>query len=538
MSRGRSSLEALERLTKRRIEELLSARFKDGFKELKDLPSPFALHDMERAAERVAEAVHKKERIVIVGDYDVDGVVSTAIMEEFFELINFPVKSIIPNRFRDGYGLSPSILERVEADLVITVDNGIAAFEAAELCKRRGIDLIITDHHTTAEELPDAYAIVNPKKEQCAFPYPEICGAQVAWFLVGALKSALGVDIKMSRFLDLLAVAVVADVMPLVAINRPIVKRGLEMISTSKRPAFEAVRAYLGKSSFGSMDIGFSIAPRINSAGRMEDAAVALKFLRAKTLSEASSGWLKLEELNSLRRATEAEATMEAVEMADPDDPVIVVAKEGWHEGVVGIVASRLVDRFKKPAIVLSIEDGRAKGSGRSVGEVDLFSLLQSCEEEFFGFGGHKMAAGLSLPVENLERFRKKICSYAKKLDPSLFLPKENLLGVLPLSEIDWELMELLERFEPYGESNGRPAFLLEDVEVLESRTIGADGNHLKLLVGRGGRELQAVWFGFDRAVSRGDRISLSGSLQINEFNSKRSIQFLVDKILFKYRII
>ncbi len=523
----------LPSLTKEKIAAILEARFDDGFKELKDLPSPFDLHDMSKAADRIALAVERKERIAVVGDYDVDGVVSTAIMEEFFELVGYPVETLIPNRFRDGYGVSPALLERIDADVVITVDNGITAFEAAEVCKNRGIDLIITDHHTAAESLPDAYAIINPKKSECSFAYPEICGAQVAWFLVGALKKRLGIELAMSRFLDLLAVAIVADVMPLVSINRALVQKGLSMLSASKRPAFEAARAYLGKKSFAAMDIGFAIAPRINSAGRMADASEALMFLRSSDTAEASRQWLRLEELNHLRRSIEAEATQEAMQMADPDAPVIVVAKEGWHEGVVGIVASRLVDRFQKPAIVLSIEGGRAKGSGRSIGEVDLFNLLQRCEKHMIGFGGHKMAAGLSLAEESIEAFANEICKEAEKLDPSLFMPTDNVMGVLPMDEIDWGLMELLEHFEPYGEANSRPRFLISDAEVIEARTIGAQGNHLKLLIGNGRSVLQAIWFGFDKEVKRGERISLTGALQINEFNEKRSIQLLVDKILF-----
>ncbi|WP_456402290.1 single-stranded-DNA-specific exonuclease RecJ [Hydrogenimonas sp.] len=535
---SRVGLCGLPKLTKASIAALLAARFDEGFKELKDLPSPFDFHDMARAAERIARAIEAKERITVVGDYDVDGVVSSAIMEEFFELIGYPVDTVIPNRFRDGYGISPAVLDRIEADLIITVDNGITAFEAAKICKERGIDLIITDHHTAAETLPDAYAIVNPKKGACTFAYPEICGAQVAWFLVGALKKRLGVEIRMSRFLDLLALAIVADVMPLVSINRALVQRGLEMLSTSRRPAFEAARAYLGKSRFGAMDIGFSVAPRINSAGRMEDAVEALRFLRAKNRSEASRYWLRLEELNSLRRETEAEATEEAVRMADPDAPVIVVAKEGWHEGVVGIVASRLVDRFKKPAIVLSVEGERAKGSGRSIGEVDLFKLLQQCESSLTGFGGHKMAAGLTLPAKNVADFRDAICAHAGRIDPRSFLPKEDVMGELPMEEIDWDLMELLERYEPYGEANSRPRFLIRDAEVLDVRLIGAHSNHLRLLLGNGRKRLQAVQFGFEREVKKGQRITLTGTLQINEFNEKRTIQFLVDKILFNQGVL
>jgi len=523
----------LPKLTKAKIDALLAARFGDGFKTLAELPSPFDLHDMERAADRIALATERGEKIAVVGDYDVDGVVSTALMEEFFEIVGYPVQTLIPNRFRDGYGVSPGILERIDADVVVTVDNGITAVEAAEVCRRRGIDLIVTDHHTPSDTLPDAYAIVNPKKEACDFAYPEICGAQVAWFLIGALKKRLGLDLKMGRFLDLLSLAIVADVMPLVSINRPLVQKGLQMLSTSPRPAFEAVRAYLGKSTFSAEDIGFGIAPRINSAGRMEDASIALRFLRAKTLSEASEGWLRLDALNRERRSVEARTAEEAAEMAGerPDDPVIVVAGEGWHEGVVGIVASRLVSRFKKPAIVLAVDGERAKGSGRSLGEVDLFALLERSAEELEGFGGHRMAAGMALKTERIDAFREAICREASKLDPALFVPAPDVMGELPMAEIDWELMAILDRYEPYGEANERPRFLLRDVEVVEARPIGQEKNHLKLFLRDGRHTLPAVQFGYDRMVRPGERITLSGTLQTNEYNDRRSIQLMVNQI-------
>ena len=521
----------LPKLTKARIEAILASRFADGFKELSDLPDPYELHDMERAAERIARAVRKGERIAVVGDYDVDGVVSTALMEEFFEIAGHPVQAVIPNRFDDGYGVSPRVLDRIDADVVVTVDNGITAVEAAELCKARGIDLIVTDHHTPSDTLPDAYAIVNPKQSACSFAYPEICGAQVAWFLIGALKRHLGLDLPMGRFLDLLALAIVADVMPLTSINRPLVQKGLEKLSTSRRPAFEAVRAYLGKNRFSAEDVAYGIAPRINSAGRMADASTALRFLRAKNLSEASAAWLELDALNRERREIENRTTEEAIAAARPEDPVVVVAQEGWHEGVVGIVASRLVGRYGKPAIVLAAEGGRAKGSGRSVGEVDLYGLLSRSAEWLEGFGGHKMAAGLSLEVRNLDAFRRKICDEASRLDPELFVPKGRVLGELPLSEVDWELMEILERYEPYGEANARPAFLFRELEVVEARPIGQEKSHLKLFLRSGGRTLSAIRFSYEERVAPGDRIDLSGTLQINEFNGRRSIQLMVDKI-------
>ncbi|WP_456389464.1 single-stranded-DNA-specific exonuclease RecJ [Hydrogenimonas sp.] len=521
----------LSLLTKAKIDALLRARFDEGFKTLKEIPNPFQLHDMDRAATRIVQAVEKNERIAVVGDYDVDGVVSSALMDEFFETIDYPVDIVIPNRFGDGYGVSLSVLERIDADVVITVDNGIAAIEAAEACRARGIDLIITDHHTPSEKLPDAYAIVNPKKRECTFAYPEICGAQVAWFLIGALKQKMGLDIKMGRFLDLLALAIVADVMPLTSINRPLVQKGLQMLSTSRRPAFEAARSYLGKQRFSAEDIGYGIAPRINSAGRMEDAAVALKFLRAKTIDEASSGWIMLDTLNQARRQEEAETTAMAIDMANHNDPVIVVAGEGWHEGVLGIVASRLVDRFKKPAIVFSVKNGRAKGSGRSIGDVDLFALLNRCKSFLTAFGGHKMAAGLSLDKEKIEVFRGAVCKEASSLPPELFVPKENVLGELPVGEIDWDLMEILARYEPYGEANSRPKFLIKNINVIDVRAIGAEKNHMKLLLGNGNISLPAIQFGFDKMASIGEKIDVSGTLQVNEFNGDRTIQLLIDRI-------
>jgi len=521
----------LPRLNKAKIIRLLLARFSDGFKSLKELPNPFELHDMDRASERIALAIKDKKRVAIVGDYDVDGVVSTALMVEFFDNLDYPVKVVIPNRFSDGYGISLKILERIDADVIITVDNGITAFQVADVCKQRDIDLIITDHHSPSNKLPDAFAIVNPKKPECSFTYPEICGAQVVWFLIGALKAKMGLSIKMGSFLDLLALAIIADIMPLVSINRPLVQKGLEKLSKSNRPAFEVARAHLGKSYFSAEDIGYGLAPRINSAGRMKDANVALQFLRSKTLSEASSNWFTLDNLNNLRKQTELEITNSAISLADPKDSVIVVAKDGWHEGVVGIVASRLVDHFKKPAIVLSIDKDRAKGSGRSIGDVDLFALLNRCKTYLDGFGGHKMAAGLSLETKKIEIFKKAICQEALKLPPKAFLPKDQIMGELPMSEIDWELMDIISKFEPYGEANSRPKFLMRNLNVVDVKTIGVDKNHLKLVLADKDLRLQAIQFGFDKMININQKVDVVGTLQINEFNNQRSIQLFIEHI-------
>jgi len=330
----------MKRLSKREILAILRKRFAEGFVKLSQIPQPDTLKDLSRAVERIKRAIEAQERITIVGDYDVDGVVSTALMLEFFDIIGYPVKHIIPNRFKHGYGLSKSVIDKVrDSDLIITVDNGISAIEAAEYCRELGIDLIITDHHTPGSQLPRAYAIVNPKQEACSFAYSEICGAQVAWFLIGGLKQALGVAVDMKRFLDLLAVAIVADVMPLRHINRALVLAGLQIFQTSERPAVKFLRSVMKKHQFSSEDLAFSIAPVINSAGRMEDASLALDFLRSRDFFSASVYYARLLALNSQRKAEERRVYEASVEFVDEREPVIVSVGEDWSEGVVGIVA-------------------------------------------------------------------------------------------------------------------------------------------------------------------------------------------------------
>ena len=522
------------RLDKERLRRLLSERFREGFCRLGDIPAPSLLKDAPRAAQRIAEAVRKGERITLVGDYDVDGVTSTALTTLFFRQIPYPLDVIIPNRFSDGYGVSPSVLERVEADLVITVDNGISAIESAEICKARGIDLIITDHHTPGPALPDAYAIVNPKQGACSYPTSEICGAQVAWLLLAEVKRELSAEIDMGQFLELLALAIVADVMPLTGINRTIVQAGLKQMARSPRPASVIIREFLNKTALTSEDIGFQIAPRLNSAGRLEDASIALKFLTADDETTAYHQFELLDQLNQLRKATEAQVTEEAAASVTPEDPVIVVAGEGWHEGVVGIVASRLVQQFGKPAIVLSIENGRAKGSARSVGNVDIFELIAAQREHLEKFGGHKMAAGLSLPAAAIESFRRAINAAARALDPDDFLPVESILGELESGSIDFELLQILDTFEPYGEGNPRPKFLARDAEVVAVKTFGSDRSHSRVQLRFFAHERQThELLAFRRVLEMPEkrRMTCSYTLNRNEFNGRVSIQMMLERI-------
>lgn len=521
-------------LDKSSLERLLNQRFGTGFDKLSDIPDPALLVDAEKAAERIATAVRRGERIALVGDYDVDGVTSTALVTLFFRQIPCPLFVTIPNRFSDGYGVSPGVLERIDADVVFTVDNGINAFAAAEVCRERGIDLIITDHHTPAETLPDVYAVVNPRRSDDTYPFPDICGAQVAWLLMALVKKKLGLKVDMGQFLELLALAVIADVMPLVGINRTIVQAGLRQMQRSDRPASVIIREALNKTRLSAEDIGFQVAPRLNAAGRLEDAQIALAFLTAEDTATAYRQFDLLTQLNTMRKAIEAEATEEALSFIKETDRVIVAAHEGWHEGVVGIVAARLVQRFEKPAIVLSIEGERAKGSARSLGAVSIYDLIATQHTLLEKFGGHAMAAGLSLKVEHLEAFHAGLNAEAAKLDPEDFRPVEAVMGQLAPSCVDFELLELLERFEPYGEGNPRPRFLARDAEVTEIRYLGSEGDHSKVSL-RLDRQDERTYdlIAFRRRIERPKkgRMTCSFTLNKNEFNGRTSIQLMLERL-------
>ena len=514
------------------LKRKLDERFDDGFSKLSDIPDPALLLNAPKAAKRIADAVRNKERITLVGDYDVDGVTATSLVTLFFRELGYPLTTIIPNRFSDGYGVSASVLDRVEADLVFTVDNGINAFEAAEVCKQRNIDLIITDHHTPSDELPDVYTIVDPKLPDDTYPFKEICGAQVAWLMLVLVKKELAANINMTQYLPLLALAVVADVMPLIGINRAIVQHGLKQMLTSNIPAFGIIKEYLNKSVLSAEDIGFQIAPRINSAGRLEDASIALEFLTAETPEKAFKQFELLNKLNDLRKSIEADVTEEAITQVEAGQDVIVVYGDNWNEGVVGIVASRLVHRFGRPAIVLSITEGRAKGSARSIGNVSIYELIKSQESLLIGFGGHIMAAGLALAEEDIERFKKEINLVASNIDPADFIPQEELIGELTPSSINMNLLALLDAYEPFGEANPRPRFLAKDAYVTKVSYMGKERDHSRVTIQLDGgvdeHDLIAFKQRYQMPTSR--RLTCSYTISKNEWNGNISIQMMLDK--------
>ena len=521
----------MSKITKKELSELLSARHDNSnYSKLAQIPGPDSFKDIKKAATRIKEAISKNEQITIVGDYDVDGVVSTTIIVDFFRRIGIDVNYIIPNRFEHGYGLSPKIVDMINEGLVITVDNGISACNAAQRLKEKNIDLIITDHHTVGTEIPKAYAIVNPKQSDCTFPFKDICGAQVAWYLCAAIKKEINANVNLQEFFDLLCVAIIADIMPMTSLNYTMVRYGLKQIKTSNRPAFIKINEMMQKEIYISDDVGFTIAPKINSAGRMDDASVALSFLLSKNSYEANDALQMLEELNCYRKTLQEEISQKADKATNKEDNAVVVWGEGWHEGVIGIVASKLSNSYKKPAFIFSVKDGIAKGSARANANINLHSVISQTSDLLIAFGGHKNAAGLSIEEKNLEEFKERI-NEILNIEPEELHIEHNVLGELDVSDVDIDFLDIIEQFEPYGLENHRPIFKISQSKVLKSQLFGRDKNHLKLTLNSNGFVFEALWFNTDRKILA-DYIDLVVSVNKNEFRGQINPQFLIQDIL------
>ncbi len=519
-------------LGKEDIKRILSLRFeKDLHKKLSDLPLPCCLKDAYKAAGRIKEAIEKNQKVAIVGDYDVDGIISCTIMAEFFDDIGFDYIVKIPNRFKDGYGINKDIVSELDVDLIITVDNGIAAFEAAELCKQKHIDLIITDHHMPLETLPEAFAIINPKQKDCNFPDIEICGAEVAWYLIAALKEVCKLKYDMSKFIELLAIAIIADMMELRDINRILTKKGIECINKSKRAAFKAMKHYYQKQEFSLDNISFLIAPLINSAGRMDDASISYRFLHTKNFNEALSSLEQIISFNESRKDEEKQLFDASLAQVKENDSCVIVSGKNWHEGVLGIVASRLAKHFNKPSFVFSLNENKLKGSARSVGKIDILSLITKAGALLNNYGGHKSAAGLGLDLENYESFKELMQTQCSQIPHSSFLDTDEILGVLEPKDIDFEMLELLEYFEPFGYKNPRPLFVIKDLSVKNKRILDPAGKHLKLILTKDNKSLEALFFNFDKEPNLNENISLLGSITKNSFRGLITPQLIIKNI-------
>lgn len=513
---------------------------------LDHLHDPFLLTDLRVGVERLLAAVARGERIAVHGDYDVDGITSTVILRRMIELLGGDVVHWIPERLRDGYGLQPEAIERLHGRgvrVIVTVDCGIRSQQAGRRARELGVDLVITDHHEPEQALPPALAVINPRRGDCRYPDKDLAGVGVALKVVQGLCAKAGRGRWLPGFLKLAAIGTVADVVPLRGENRVIARLGLEQLT--RGPHTVGLQALLDVSGLaakkiGSYEVGFVLAPRVNAAGRMNTPDLAARLLLAADpglAGEARRLAERLDAENAKRREEEAEILRDARRRITKDPAVaahsaLVVWADGWHRGVIGIVASKLVDEFHRPVVVLSVDGAAAHGSGRSVRGFDLLAALEQCADLFDRFGGHRYAAGLTMPAARLPEFRARLAEYAnERLGPADLVPRLAIDAPLPLAAIDGRLLAALGALEPFGVGNRRPVFHAQAVEVVDGPRI-VKQRHLAMTVRQGRARFRGMaWRAADRADlvrARRAALDVAFSLTENTFRGDTSIELAV----------
>lgn len=508
---------------------------------LGQLRDPLLMKDMDKAAARVARALEAGETIAVYGDYDVDGITSTCLLTDFLRREGGQVIPYIPDRMEEGYGLNTDALDTLQREgvsLVVTVDCGITAVEEADHARALGVDLVITDHHECKSRLPQAEAVVDPHRSDCPYPFKCLAGVGVALKLVLALGGPARQRELLERYADLAAVGTVADVMSLTGENRTIVRLGLEGLRRTRRPGLKALlqEAGLEERPLTSSTIGYTLAPRINASGRMGRAALAGELLLTDSPARGEELAAELCQLNRDRQAIEAEIyeECEALAQALPQQQryALVLAGEHWHQGVVGIVASRLADKYSCPAFMICLQDGKGKGSCRSFAGFNLFAALEHCAPLLEGFGGHELAAGFTIREENIPAFAQAMNDYVRAATGG-----EEMVSVLDIdAEVEdpglltLEGAESLDLLEPYGAGNSKPVFSLSGCLITALSEVGG-GRHLKLKLATGGRSFDAIFFSATAAqagVTVGDRVDVAFTPQVNEYRGWRTVQLQV----------
>ena len=494
-----------------------------------ELSDPMLLTDMDKACARILEAIDKEQTIVVYGDYDVDGVTATALLYQHLKGMGASVKCMLPSREGDGYGLSKNAIQSIHdkgCQLIVTVDNGISALEEAEFAASLGVDLIVTDHHLPHDALPKAVAVVDPRRADDHSPFKGLCGAGVAFKLCAALDGCPPEEM-LDYCGDLAAVGTVADVMPLTGENRTLVKAGLKLLQQTDRPGISALLEEVGLEGkpITAENVSYAIAPRINAAGRMDNAVTALQLVLCEDEERAEELAHKLNEINVARQETEQEIVKAAQEQLDAEpaileDRVILIWGRDWHPGVIGIVASRLVEKTGRPVIVVSVDEhGEGKGSGRSVQGFNLHECIASCEDILLRFGGHAMAAGLSVREENLPELRRRLNEWAARECAVLFTPPLECDLSIHLDRITVESVRRLEQLAPYGAENPTPVFVLEKA-VIDGIFSVSEGKHCRLRLRQGNASIYAVWFGMppeQLPYTMGDAVDAAVNLSVYE---------------------
>lgn len=511
------------------------------YSKIEDLNNPFLLNDMDIAVNRILLAKERNEKVIVYGDYDVDGITSIAVMVKFFRELGINIEYYLPSRLEEGYGLNNDALLKIRnngTDLLITVDCGISAYNEVEYAKSLGMEVIVTDHHECPEKLPETIAVIDPKRPDNTYPFNALAGVGVTFKLIQAISLKLELDRKKYlKYLDIVCLGTVADIVPLVNENRVIVKYGLMLVRETKNIGLRALIKLSGYTKIDSSLISFGLAPRINACGRMGKADLALELLLTNDVSEAERIALELNTINKERQEVEKNIMEDAIKIIEEkklyEDDVIVVGKEGWHHGVIGIVASKITETYYKPSILVCFEDGIGKGSGRSVDGFDLHKALTACMDDLDRFGGHEMAIGLTVKQDSFEKFRKDVNEYAKNVIEKDKIPTIKVDAEINADMISLDKLNELEILEPYGESNPMPIFVYKNIRVEGIRLLSND-RHLKLMLKDGSAIFDAIAFNMgdkQYSIKVGDKIDVLHYLDINKFNNIEKVQLNVKDI-------
>ena len=509
----------------------------------KDFHDPYLMPDMEKAVTRIIKAITQKEKTIIYGDYDVDGITSITVLLKFFKERGLDVGFYIPNRLDEGYGLNKDAIKQIANEgykLIITVDCGISGLEEIDYAYSLGMEVIVTDHHEPLEELPNALAVIDCKRKDNSYPFNSLAGVGVAFKLIQAIGIRLNLDEKdYLKYLDIVCIGTISDIVPLIDENRVIAKLGLKLLEQARIPGIKALIMSANLKDISSNSISFGIAPRINACGRMGHEQDALELFLTENIIKANEITQKLNEYNRKRQEIEKKIFDEAISMIEQDSnqDAIILGAENWHHGVIGIVASKITEIYNKPSILVCFEGNDGKGSGRSIPGFDLHSALCATSEYLEKYGGHEMAIGLSLKKENYNGFKQNFLKLANKSNIKDYVPIIKIDKEITLKDIKVEDVEKLKLLEPYGEANFLPVFLYRNLKIDSIRAL-SEGKHLKLTLKDGNTLINAIGFNmgyYSNEFLIGDKIDVIGNLELNKFNGITSVQINMKDIRKSY---
>ena len=508
-----------------------------------DFHDPFLMPDMKIAVDEIIKAINDKQKVIIYGDYDVDGITSITVLKKFLSERGLEVDYYIPNRLDEGYGLNKVAIQKIADDgydLIITVDCGISGLEEVEMANKLGLKVIVTDHHEPAETLPNAIAVVDAKRKDSTYPCNVLAGVGVAFKVIQALSIKLGLDEKeYLKYLDIVCIGTISDIVPLIDENRVIAKLGLKLVEQTKNIGLRELIKSSGYKTIDSGMVSFGIAPRINACGRMGYEQEGAKLFLTDNITNATMITERLNKYNRERQAKEKVIYEEAIEKInnEKEENSIILCSEGWHHGVIGIVASKITETYFKPCILLCKEGDEAKGSGRSIPGFDLHDALCKSGETLEKYGGHGMAVGLTLKISQLENFKNKFRSIVAEanlgdLEQVILVDKQ-----VELKEIDIDIVEKIKLLEPFGEGNKMPVFMIKNLRIDSIRTL-SEGKHLKLTLKDGNNLIHAIGFNlgsFAEEFLLDDKVDVVGQLEINEFGGNRQVQINLKDIRKSY---